>query len=63
MPGDFAYHQRVASHSSVDSTLAAAGIMIGNIAKGLMEGAGPRLNNMMAMALQKVVKYVSLIYL
>ena len=50
-PSNYAFYQHtVASHStSLDNTLAAAGTMIGNIAKGLMEGAGPILNNLIAM--------------
>ena len=50
-PRNYAFYQHtVASHStSLDNTLAAAGTMIGNIAKGLMEGAGPILNNLIAM--------------
>ena len=39
----------VNNSSSFHSTLAATGTMIGNIAKGLMEGASPIINNMMMM--------------
>ena len=48
---DVAYyqHHHTAASSSLNSALAATGTMIGNIAKGLMEGAGPVINNMIAM--------------
>ena len=48
-PG-FAYyqHQHTVAASSLDSALEATGTMIGNIAKGLLEGAGPVINNLVA---------------
>ena len=57
MNTEFAIYQQhtVASSSALNSTLAAAGTMIGNIAKGLLEGAGPMLNNLVAM--HKVCTY------
>ena len=51
MNAEFAFYQQhtVASSSALNSTLVAAGTMLGNIAKGLMEGAGPMLTNLVAM--------------
>ena len=51
---NYAIYQQQQQHSvnnssSFHSTLAATGTMIGNIAKGLMEGASPIINNMMMM--------------
>lgn len=49
-PAAFAYyqHQHTVASSSLNSALAATGTMIGNIAKGLLEGAGPVINNLVA---------------
>ena len=48
---DFSYFRHTVgrNNSALDSTLAAAGTMIGNIARGLMEGATPVLNNLVAL--------------
>ena len=50
-PSDYSFYQHtVATHStSLDTTLASAGVMLGNIAKGLMEGATPMISNLVAM--------------
>ena len=56
-PGDYySYQHTVATHSSsLDTTLASTGLMLGNIAKGLMEGATPMITNIVAM--HKVGKF------
>ena len=45
----FQQQQSISSPSSLEKTFAAAGTMIGNIAKGLLEGANPIINNLMLM--------------
>ena len=45
----FQQQQSISSQSSLENTFAAAGTMIGNIAKGLLEGANPIISNLMLM--------------
>ena len=45
----YQHQKHVAAPSKFHSTLAATGTMLGNIAKGLMEGAAPIINNIMLM--------------
>ena len=53
---DAFYEQTVATHtSSLETVMASTGLLLGNLARGLVEGASPMIANIMAM--HKVIKW------
>jgi hypothetical protein len=53
---DSFYEQTVATHtSSLETAMASTGLLLGNLARGLVEGAAPMIANIMAM--HKVIKW------